>query len=275
MKITVAIDWSDQDFDALTQAVQLYHPTEVTLVHAVDVSLYFEQEIAVDHEIDRGGQLLDRAAKMVPAEVKTVRKIIEVRSPAQLILESADHVAAELVVVGTRGRGRLAQAFLGSVSNRVLLHNTRSTLVVKGAARKVQRVLVAIEGLDDGNCIAQWLTKHPFNDPVDLCVLSAVVPIEVKRAPQDARGTKGLQEGARRKAEEIVKMTASTLSSTQYTVSTRIAVGKPAAVIQQEAQDMDLVVVSSHGRKGLTRFLMGSISHAVVHDVTCPVLIVR
>jgi nucleotide-binding universal stress UspA family protein len=275
MKIAIAIDWSDQDFDALTQTIQLYRPTEVTLVHAIDVSLYFEQEMAVDHETDRGGHLLDRAATMLPADVKAIRKINECGSPAQLILDTADHVAAELVVVGTRGRGRLAQAFLGSVSDRVLLHNTRSTMVVKGTARKVRRVLVAIEGFDDGDRIAQWLTKYLFNDPVELCVLNAVVPIEVKRMPQDTQGTKALQEGARRKAEEIVKTTASKLSSPQYTVSTKVAVGKPTAVIQEQSKDMDLVVVSSHGRTGISRFLVGSVSHAVVHDVTCPVLIVR
>jgi nucleotide-binding universal stress UspA family protein len=275
MKIVAAVDWSDQNFAALNQAVQLYHPTEVTLVHAVDMSLYFEQGAAVDHETDRGGQLLERAATLVPADVKTVRKINESGSPAQLILDSADKVAAELVAIGTRGRSRLAEAFLGSVSDRVLLHNTRSTLIVKGAARKVQRVLVAIEGFDDGDRIAQWLTKNPFSDPVELCVFNAVVPIEIKKAPQELQGTKALQEGAQRKAEEIVKITAEKLTNPRYTVSTKVAVGKPTSMIQEQAKDMDLVVVSSHGRTGISRFLVGSVSHAVVHDVSCSILVVR
>jgi nucleotide-binding universal stress UspA family protein len=38
---------------------------------------------------------------------------------------------------------------------------------------------------------------------------------------------------------------------------------------------MDLVVVASHGRKGLMRFLLGSVSHSIVHQVTCPILVVR
>ncbi len=84
-----------------------------------------------------------------------------------------------------------------------------------------------------------------------------------------------MQEGSKRKAEEIVKMTAGKISTPQYAVSTKIAVGKPPAVIQEQAKDMDLVVVSSHGRKGVSRFLMGSVSHAVVHDVSCPIIVVR
>jgi nucleotide-binding universal stress UspA family protein len=275
MKLVVAVDWSDQDFAALHQAVQLYRPTEVTLVHAVDMGLYFEQEAAVDHESDRGTQLLERAAKMVPSAIKMVRRINETASPAELILDSANKVGADLIVVGTRGRSRLAEAFLGSTSSRVLLHNARSTLIVKGGAREVRRVLVAIEGLDDGDRVAQWLMKHPFTDPVEICVFNAVVPIEVKKAPHDAKGTTALQEGAKRKAEDIVKATAGKLTNPQYKVSTKVAVGKPSPMIQEQAKDVDLVVTSSHGRKGISRFLVGSVSYAVVHDVSCPVLVVR
>jgi nucleotide-binding universal stress UspA family protein len=275
MKIVVAVDWSDQHLTGLNQALQIYRPTEVTLVHAVDLSLYFEQEAAVEHETERGGQLLDRAAKLVPADVKTIRKINEGGNPAQLILDCAYNTAANLVVVGTRGRGRLAEAFLGSVSDRVVLHATRSTMVVKGEARKVQRVLVAVEGPEDADRIAQWLTKHPFKETAELCVFHAVVPIEVNKTTGDEAGTRDLLEGAERRAEELVKTTASKLSNSQYTVSTKVAVGKPAVMIQEQAKDKDLVVLSSHGRKGLSRFLMGSVSHSVVHDVACPVIVVR
>jgi nucleotide-binding universal stress UspA family protein len=275
MKIVVAVDWSDQNLAGLNQALQLYRPTEVTLVHAIDLSLYFEQGAAVEHETDRGSLLLDRAMTLVPADVKTVRKINEGGSPAQLILDSADQVAADLVVVGTRGRSRLVEAFLGSESDRVLLHATRSTLIVKGEARKVQRVLVAVEGSEDADRIARWLIEHPFKDPIDLCVFTAVAPIEVKKTPKDTAGTKALPEGAELKAGELVKATAGKLSSSSYKVSTKVAVGKPAALILEQTKDKDLIVVSSHGRKGLSRFLMGSVSHSVVHGVACPVLVIR
>jgi nucleotide-binding universal stress UspA family protein len=275
MKIVVAVDWSDQDLTGLNQALQIYRPTEVTLVHAIDISLYFEQGAAVEHETERGAQLLDRAAAMVPADVKTVRKINESGNPAQLILDCAYNTAANLVVVGTRGRGRLAEAFLGSVSDRVVLHATRSTMVVKGEARKVHRVLVAVEGPEDADRIAQWLTKHPFKDATELCIFNAVVPIELRKTTGDETGTRALLEGAERRAAELVKTTASKLSGSPYTVSTKVAIGKPAVMIQEQAKDKDLVVLSSHGRKGLSRFLMGSVSHSVVHDVACPVIVVR
>jgi nucleotide-binding universal stress UspA family protein len=54
-----------------------------------------------------------------------------------------------------------------------------------------------------------------------------------------------------------------------------VAVGNPAAMVEEQAQAMDLVVVASHGRKGIDRFLLGSVSHAIVHQVTCPILVIR
>lgn len=285
MRVVIGIDWSDQAFAAITQTLQLYHPTDVTLVHAVELGILQHPVVAQagnvqgyedfrNSMIDSGRQLLDRAAAMVPAEVTSIRKVNEIGSPAQVILDSADNLSADLIVVGVRGRSRLSEVVLGSVSHRVLLHSSRPLLIVRGAARKIQRVLVAIEDRDDADRIAKWLTHHPFTDPTELCVLHALVPIGVND-PYDALGTETWWEGAERYADELVNSTSAKLLNPRYTVSRNVATGNPASVIEQEAKGRDLVVVTSHGRKGLSRFLLGSVSHAVVHHVTCPVLVLR
>lgn len=285
MRVVIGVDWSDQSFAAVTQTFQLYHPTDVTLVHGVDLGILEHPVVAQAGNVQgyddfrkamiaSGRQLLERAAAMVPAEVASIRKVNEIGSPAQLILDSATNLSADLVVVGVRGRSRLSEMVLGSVSHRVLLHGSRPTLIVRGAARKVQRVLVAIEDRDDADRITKWLTQHPFVDPTELCVLHALVPIGVND-PYDALGTETWWEGAERYAKELVASTAGKLLNPRHTISTKVATGNPAAVIEQEARGMDLVVVTSHGRRGISRFLLGSVSHTVVHHVTCPVLVLR
>ncbi|NGZ94982.1 MAG: hypothetical protein CV089_02405 [Nitrospira sp. WS110] len=285
MRVVIGVDWSDQAFAAVTQTFQLYHPTDITLVHGVDLGILRSPVVAQagnvqgyedfrNAMVDAGHKALDHAATMVPPEIQSIRKVNEVANPAQLILDSADNLSADLVVVGVRGRSRLSEMVLGSVSHRVLLHGSRPTLIVKGASRKVQRVLVAIEDRDDADRIAAWLTKHPFADPAELCVLHAVVPIGVDD-PYDAMGTRTWWEGAECYAEELVKSTASKLMTPRYSVSTKVATGHAASVIEEEAKAVDLVVITSHGRKGISRFLLGSVSHAVVHHVSCPVLVLR
>jgi nucleotide-binding universal stress UspA family protein len=285
MRVVIGVDWSDQAFAAVTQTFHLYHPSDVTLVHAVDLGILQNPVVAQagnvqgygdfrNAMVDAGHKALDHAATMVPPEIKSIRKVNEVANPAQLILDSADNLSTDLVVVGVRGRSRLSEMVLGSVSHRVLFHGSRPTLIVKGASRKVQRVLVAIEDRDDADRIAAWLTKHPFANPAELCVLHAVVPIGVDD-PYDAMGTITWWEGAERYAEELVKSTASKLMTPRYTVSTKVATGRAASVIEEEAKPVDLVVITSHGRTGISRFLLGSVSHAVVHHVACPVLVLR
>jgi len=285
MRLIIGIDWSDQAFAAVTQTFHLYHPTDVTLVHGVNLG-FFEQPMVAqagnlqgyddfrNAMVDAGRELLVRAAAMVPSDITAVRKINEVGSPAQVVLDSADSVSADLIVMGARGRSRVAEAVLGSVSHRVLSHTTRTILIVKGPARPVKRVLVAVEGRDDADRIVQWLTRHRFASPVEICVFNAVVPIGLD-SPYDALGAKTWWEGAETYAEEFVKETAAKLLDSKYTVSTKVSVGNPAALIEEQAQSMDLVVTASHGRTGIARFLMGSVSHSVVHHVSCPVLVVR
>ncbi len=285
MRVVIGVDWSDQAFAAVTQTFQLYHPTDVALVHGVDLGIWQHPVVAQagnlqgyddfrNAMVDAGQKVLDHAATMAPPEIPTIRKINEIGSPAQLILDSAENLSADLMVVGVRGRSRLSEFVLGSVSHRVLLHGSCPTLIVRGAARKVQRVLIAIECREDADRIVKWLLQHPFADPADLCILHVVVPIGVDD-PYDALGTKTWWEGAERYAEELVASTAGKLLNSRYTVSTKVATGHAASVIEQEAKPMDLVVVTSHGRKGISRFLIGSVSHAIVHHVACPVLVLR
>ncbi len=285
MRVIIGVDWSDQAFAAVTQAFHLYHPADVTLVHGVDLGILNHPVVAQAGNVqgyddfrkamvDSGNQLLERAAAMVPSDVALIRKVNEIANPAQLIIDSADNLTADLVVVGARGRSRLSEVVLGSVSHRVLLHGTRPVLIVRGAARKIRRVLVAIEDRDDADRIAKWLMHHPFADPTELCVLHALVPIGVSD-PYEALGTGTWWKDAERYADELVKSTADKLSNARYTVSMNVATGEPAAAIEQEAKGRDLVVVASHGRTGLSRFLLGSVSHSVVHHVTCPVLVLR
>lgn len=285
MRIVIGVDWSDQSFAAVTQTLHLYRSTDVALVHGVDLGM-FEHPILAEAAnlqgyddfrnamVDAGRQLLERTATMVPSDVHALRKINEIGSPAQVILDNAETLTADLVVVGARGRNRLAELVLGSVSHRVLMHASRTTLIVKGTARPLQRVLVTIQGHEDADRIVQWLTRHPFAAPVELCVYNVVMPLAMAD-PYTTLEFKAWNDAAERYAEDLVKGTAAKLLGSRYTVSTKVALGDPAMMVAEQGSKADLIVVASHGRKGIDRFLMGSVSHAIIHHAASPVLVVR
>lgn len=284
MRIVVGIDWSEESFATVQQVLHVFRPTQVALVHGVSMGLLEYPSVAQAANFqgydelrraltEAGRQVLDRAASMLPSGCE-VTKVNEVGNPGQIILDTAETIQADLVAVGTRGRGQLTEIVLGSVSHRVLMHATRPTLVVKGGDRRLHKVLVAVEGKDDGERITQWLVRHPFAHPVELCIISVVVPLH----PADPYSLAGLESWpavATTHAEEVVKTVSAGLSSPQYTTSIRVLTGEVAAVVADLARDADLVVVASHGRHRLERLLLGSASHAIVHRVAVPTLVIR
>lgn len=285
MKVVAGVDWSDAAFAAVEQLGLLYRPDEITLVHGVDLGL-FEYPIVAEaanlqgYDIFRksmyeaGCESLERAETLLPHDIPRPRRLCEFGKPARFLLDTAASIAADLIVVGTHDHSRVAELVLTSVSHRVLLHATQPTLLVKGQARRVGRVLIAVEGQTDGIKICEWLLGHPFRTAVEALVLTAVPILPILQNSPMAVFANWSEEVVRQ-AEEHVLACARRLPPPLFTTSTRVVQGDAAPVISDASKAFDLVVVGSHGREGLDRFLLGSVSHAIVHHVACPVLVIR
>lgn len=84
-------------------------------------------------------------------------------------------------------------------------------------------------------------------------------------------------EAETKQAETLVAHTAETLRSKGLKVTTSVEQGDPKSIIVDFASKWraDLIVLGAHGRKGLARFLMGSVSEGVARHAPCSVEIVR
>ena len=285
MRIVAGVDWSDEAFAAVEQIGLLYRPEEVVLVHGVDLGMFQSPLVAGalnvqgydefrQAMIDAGRQAVERCRTLLPAETPTVRTLCEVQHPTAFILDSAAAVTPDLIVMGTRDHSRATEMFIGSVSHRVLLHATVPTLIVKGKARPVTRILLAVEGREDAARLQEWLTSHPFKNPVAVTILSVVPSLHLVD-PRLTVGLEGWSEQNKREAEQVVKDMAQALAGPHFTPSTEVCPGDPVTTVCEVGRNRDLIVVGSHGRKGLDRFLLGSVSHGIVHRAATSVLVVR
>ena len=285
MNIVAGVDWSDEAFAAVEQIGLLYHPDEVVLVHGVDLGMFHYPVVAEAANIqgydeyrqallDAGRQAVDRCTTLLPPHIPSVKTLVDIQHPASFILDSAASARASLIVVGTHDHSRITEVFAGSISHRVLLHATLPTLIVKKSAHPVTRVLMAVEGREDAIRLQKWLTAHPFNNPVAVTILSAVPGIKLVE-PHLMVGFEGWPEQSKKYAEQVVQDTARALASPHFTVSTDVRLGDPVTAVCDAGDGYDLIIVGSHGRKGLDRFLMGSVSHGIVHRAGCSVLVVR
>jgi nucleotide-binding universal stress UspA family protein len=285
MRIVAGVDWSDEAFAAVEQIGLLYRPDDVVLVHGVDLGMFQSPLVAGAVNLqgydefrqalmEAGRQAVERCRTLLPAETPSIRTLCEVHHPAAFILDSAAAVKADLIAMGTHDHSRLTEMFAGSVSHRILLHATVPTLIVKGKARPVARVLVAVEGREDAVHLHTWLTSHPFKNPVAVTILSVVPSLNITN-PHLMVGLKGWSEQSKRHAEQLVNDTAQALASPRFTVSTDIRPGDPVTTVCEMGSSHDLIVVGSHGRKGFDRFLLGSVSHGIVHRAARSVLVIR
>ncbi len=80
-----------------------------------------------------------------------------------------------------------------------------------------------------------------------------------------------------KQAQDLVAKTAGTLRSHGMKVTTEVQVGDPKSTILEVSEEWhaDLIVLGSHGRKGMDRFLLGSVSEAIARHAHCSVEIVR
>jgi nucleotide-binding universal stress UspA family protein len=285
MRIVVGVDWSDESFSSVEQIGLLYRPDDIVLVHGVELGMLQSPMVAgaVNLQgydefrqamIDAGRKAIEHCRALLPAEIPSVRTMCEVQHPAAFILDTAAAVKADLIVMGTHDHSRITELFAGSVSHRVLLHAAAPTLIVKGKARPIAHILVAVEDREDSLRLHSWLTAHPFKNPVSITVLSVVPSLHMVNEHLMAE-LKSWSEQRQRHAEQVVNDTARALASPSVTVSTDVRQGDPVTTVCDVGNSHDLIVVGSHGRKGFERFLLGGVSHGVVHRTGCSVLVVR
>lgn len=285
MRTVVAVDWSEPSFNAVTVACRLFTHESLTLIHAVDLRPFenplFAQPLGRksagalrEGMVAAGERLLDQTGALAPVTIPSIQRIYAIGNPAPVVLEAIHSARAELVAVGSQGRGRFAELVLGSVSHRVVLHAPCAALLVRDDPGRVQRVLLTVEGHEDSVRLCAWLRAHRFSQPVELSLLTVVPTIPFGDSTMEGQYDKWTNE-MDQYAWQLVDETAATLRTIYLSVSVHVEHGDPAHCIAKAAGHADLVIVGSHGWRGLEHFLLGSVSHAVLHKVTCPVLVVR
>ncbi len=141
------------------------------------------------------------------------------------------------------------------------------------------RVLLANDASKHSQAAADYLRSLPFRKPIDLDIVSAVVPPMMIDAgtmllPSDL----GLFiEEEREAAQTRVKETADQLAGPVHSLRCHIPIGSPATELLDlaETTDADLVVLGAVGHSGLERVLLGSISDYVATHGDISTLIVR
>jgi len=296
MKALLAIDGSTESALALETSATLTWPTgarlEVLTVLPTEAELYggpwyagvayvpsddLRDRLRADREA-----LLDMAvARLRRPGLEVRRRLVEGRA-ASVIVDVAEEIGADLVILGARGHGAIEQALLGSVSAEVVDQTHCAVLVARRPT--AGRVLIGTDGSEVAMSAIAFAGGSRLFGASEARVIYAVdlnpswwmgfVPGDASVAVDPYVSVVG--EG-RRRGEEVTAAAAALLQSDGIHASTVVHEGQAAAAIVQEARswNADLVVVGTRGNGLMKRLLLGSTARSVLHHAAASVLIAR
>jgi nucleotide-binding universal stress UspA family protein len=229
---------------------------------------------AVESDLKRIAMTLARPGREVEAHVLLGR-------PASAIVDSAQALGVDLIVVGSRGHGTIASMLLGSVSAEVADHARCPVLVARDSSWR--RVTLATDGSDFARRAENLVARSPIFARTPVSVVSVA---DTDLAWPSALALSGFPGSYDYPAEEQARIaehrsladeSSARLNSAGREASARWADGDPAAVLIKAARndEMDVIVVGTHGLTGARRTLVGSVSRNVMLHAPCSVLVVR
>jgi nucleotide-binding universal stress UspA family protein len=202
-------------------------------------------------------------------------------SPPDAIVDRADEYDIDLVVMGTHGRRGMERLLSGSVSEEVVRRAPCPVFTVlardeNGTGPQIDRVLAPVDLSDQSELVLNHAVAlaESYAAPLDLLhvVEEAAYPNVYGLDPLTP-ALPNVQDRAR----EALETLASDIDLRTDPVNVHVLAGNAARDIVEfaEEQAADLIVMATHGRTGLERFLIGSVAEKVVRRAPCPVFTLK
>ena len=282
--VAVGLDGSPSSRHAFEQAVDIaaaeHRP--LLLVHAVgSAEAVWTDSSGHDNRLGRAGaetpalRLLEeaRTAALDRSPGLDVHTLLQVADPRDVLLEVARH--AWLLVVGSRGRGRVRSMLLGSTGVAVTRAASCPVLVVRPHHPGVVRngVLVGVDGDGDAVPALEFAFAESARRRLPLTVVH-VVP----RVPRSV-AEPYLMAVSEDEVEEHRLWVAEAMSGLReqhpdVAVRTEVVVGSPHDELVRRAEHMDLVVVGAHRGGLVSEVVLGSTAASVLERAHAPVAVV-
>ena len=265
-KLMVATDGSDYSESAIREAINLAKvcSSKLFVVSIVTTNLEFETVVP---------QVMEKDEKEAREHLKSVKSraakegidcdvIVRLsENPFQDIIALAEKNKVNMIIVGTHGRTGLKRLMMGSVTAKVIGHSPCNVLVVPLHAKvECRNILLATDGSKYSDAAASEAIGIAKKCGSSLFVVSvASADTKVASAAGNVKKVTGIAE------RENIHMEGIAVKGEPYE-----------AIIETSKQKhADLIIMGGHGRTGLERLLMGSVTERVIGHSEVAVLVVK
>ncbi len=283
--IVVGYDESEYSKAALSEAALWVkkHGGKVTLVHAV----YFDKEefailpSQMEKRFEIGTHVCRQAKDAAQSEFGLnggIDSLICEGEPPEVIVETAQGKNADLIALGTYGRRGLKRLLMGSVTSQVVLNSPCDVLVVKKPCSKCSgsyhSLLIPFDG---SNSSQKALTRACALSKVDGAEVSVLYVIPRYEEMMDFFKTDTIKKSLFKEAEKIVEGAKKIAAGLGVQIKAVVQEGHAGDKIVEIADTLkhDLIVVGTHGWRGVDKAIMGSTVERIIAHASCPILIAR
>jgi len=302
-RVLVPLDGSELAEVVFSYATELAARLELDLVllHVVDPH---ERDLVPLHRayVERAAEVLRRQSEELQkkadiqpkGEGVVARGELAVGHPGEEILECALRHDIDLILMATHGRSGIKRWALGSVADKVLrVSKTPVCLVRAGLSEEIVHdkwpsitMLVPLDGSELAELViphVEALTKQLGPKLVDVVLLRVCVPPVVSSDYPPTADLTWEEHQAREMArpttvcEEYLAGVQERLESLGLRARSVVLQGKPADEITEycRSNPVNLVVMSTHGRSGISRWAYGSVADRVLAGICSPVFLIR
>ncbi len=227
---------------------------------------------------DESQQALEGVRRMLDQRGVEYNAIMKVGMPAARIVEHAEQCEADLIVMGSHGKGAAKSVLLGSVAQGVLAGCNIPVLLVRETRISAigGPILIAVDGSAYSKTAIAWLLRHRALVAGDREIVLVHVAADENRFPMVLRKSlaRGIQEA---EFEQAMAPARRQLERAGVKWREIFAHGAPGPCIAKEAKRIGggLIVMGSHGRGEMTSLLLGSVTQRTLSEASAPILIVR
>jgi nucleotide-binding universal stress UspA family protein len=276
-KLLVAVDGSASSMHALEESFRL--SKEETVVVAVAPPFTVDLKIGAEGEIQKllkepCETALSKAAELAKGADAQIISICAMGLPHERIVDLSESEGCDLIVMGAKGMLSLEKTLMGDTTAKVIGYSVKDVLVVpENTTLGFDKILVATDGSEYSRRAMVKAVDFAESYDARLNVVSIVeiaseiysiapqvVEEKVKKTEEYIAGIQKLADSHGIQSRGFVRD-----SEEPYKIITEIA----------QKEQIGVIVMGSHGRTGLKRFLMGSTAERVIAHAPCPVLVVK
>jgi len=268
-RFLVASDGSEFSAAAVREAIGMARKckAQLNVMSLVATGVEHEAlgEAILKQEMEQSQQHLDAIRQQAEeAGVACATHLIHGQTVDREIVDLADRLKADLIVMGRRGRRGLARLMLGHATAQVIGLAHCNIMVVPRAARVDGRhIVVATDGSRYADAAAVTAESMAGFCKSKSTVVSVIPP--------------GSGPDSRQEAEQVVQRIVEHMKGESIDVEGMVLDGRPDELIVAVARERsaDMIVTGSHGRTGIERVLLGSTTERILNETSCAVLVVK